>query len=276
LHQQLRDKLRAGCGAQRPGGQRRVERWIFQVALGRVSLGVYPNGKENPAQRCMLGGSLRVGSQRVVIVADFRCSVQDYVAQFARLVFPRPDACLCCGQSGSLVGHGFYVRKALDQECVFQVRIKRWRCKACRRTTSVLPSFLLRFRHYLLAVISQALVARFELGGSWLEAFKYVAVDGLPSPRTIGRWCQSFAEHAVIWWAAVTVLLAQVAAASPALDPLGSTAGPHNAPSAVLHAALDLLAWIKTQVPEMTGYGLKDRLPALWHWGHGQGLGRLV
>jgi hypothetical protein len=72
------------------------------------------------------------------------------------------------------------------------------------------------------------------------------------------------------------MFLAQVAAASPALDPLGPTAGPHDAPRAVLHAALDLLAWIKTQVPQVASYGLKDRLAVLWHWGHSQGLGRLV
>jgi hypothetical protein len=212
----------------------------------------------------------------LVIVADFRCSVQDYVAHFARLVFPRPDACPCCGQAGSLVGHGFYIRQALDQERVFRVRIKRWRCKACRRTTSVLPSFLLRFRHYLLAVISQALVARFELGASWLDVLRCVAVDNLPSPRTIGRWCRSFAAHAAFWWAAVAALLAQVAAASPALDPLGPAAGPHDAPCGLLHAALDWLAWAKTRLPETADYGLTDRLPVLWHWGHNRGLGRLV
>ncbi len=216
------------------------------------------------------------GHTKVVIVVDFRCSVQDYVAHFARLVFARPATCPCCGQSGSFVGHGFYVRKALDQECVFDVRIKRWRCRACRRTTSVLPSFLLRFRHYLLAVIGQVLGARFELAASWLEVFRCVAVDGLPSPRTIGRWCRSFAEHAALWWAAVTVLLAQVAAASLALDPLGPNAGPYDAPRGLLHAALDLLAWAQACWPDLAPYSFKDRLPCLWQWGYSRSLGRLV
>jgi hypothetical protein len=224
----------------------------------------------------MLGGSLRVGSNTVVIVADFCCSVQDYVAHFARLVFPRPDACPCCGQAGSLVGHGFYVRKALDQAEMFVVRVKRWRCKACRRTTSVLPSFLLRFRHYLLAIISQALTTRFEFGASWLEVLRCVALDDQPSPRTISRWCHSFLKHAATWWTAVTMLLAQVATASPALDPLGPAAGPQDAPRGLLHASLNLLAWLKTQMPEMAGYGLYDRLSCLWHWGYSRGLGRLV
>jgi hypothetical protein len=158
-----------------------------------------PSERKNPAQRFSLAAAFGSGHTKVILVADFRCSVQDYVAHLARLVFPRPDACPCCGHSGSLVGHGFYVRHALEQSQVFHVRIKRWRCKACRRTISVLPSFLLRFRHYLLVVISQVLSMRFELSASWLEVFKCIAVDGLPSPRTIGRWCQSFAAHATAW-----------------------------------------------------------------------------
>ena len=120
------------------------------------------------------------------------------------------------------------------------------------------------------------LVARFELGASWLEMFRCVAMDGLPSPRTIGRWCRSFAEHAALWWAAVAVLLAQVAAGSPALDPLGPTTGPQDAPSGLLHATLDLLAWAQVCWPELAPYGLKDRLPFLWQWGYSRGLRRLV
>jgi hypothetical protein len=223
-----------------------------------------------------LAAAFGSGHTKVVIVADFRCSVQDYVAHFAHLVLPRPETCPCCGQSGSLVGHGFYERRALDQTQVFRVRIKRWRCQACRRTTAVLPSFLLRFRHYVLAVIGQVLGARFESAASWQAVGRGVAVDGLPSPRTIGRWCRSFAEHATLWWAAVTVLLAQVAAASPALDPLGPTTGPQDAPGGLLHAALDLLAWAQANWPALADAGLPDRLPLLWQWGYSRGLERLV
>ncbi|MBI5818508.1 MAG: hypothetical protein HZA88_05930 [Verrucomicrobia bacterium] len=70
--------------------------------------------------------------------------------------------------------------------------------------------------------------------------------------------------------------LAQHDASSPLLDPLGENAGPHNAPQALLQAALHLLAWAKTRWPEVIVYGLADRLRFLWHWGAGQGLGRLT
>jgi hypothetical protein len=210
------------------------------------------------------------------IVLDFGCSVQDYVAHFARLVFPRLDSCPCCGQPGCLIGHGYYERQALDQAEVFRLKIKRWLCKACRQTTAVLPSFLLRFRHYVLAVIDQALTARFELAASWQAVCQLVAQDGLPALRTLVRWCRSFAVHAPRWWAAVLAVLAETDATSPALDPLGPSVGPQDAPRGLLHSALHLLAWAKTRWPQLADYGLKDRLPYLWHWGQGRGLGRLV
>jgi hypothetical protein len=135
---------------------------------------------------------------------------------------------------------------------------------------------LLRFRHYLLDVIRSVVILRFEDRASWAQVARRCAVDGAPSSRTIGRWCDSFAEHASVWWAAVQQTLAQQDAASPLLDPLGEAAGPSDAPRALLQAALHLLAWAKTRWPELATYGLADRLRFLWHWGAGRGLGRLI
>ena len=212
------------------------------------------------------------------IILDFGCAVQDYadVAHFDQIIFPRPECCLLCGAAHTFIGHGFYLRKPKDQARVYRIWIKRWFCTTCHTTLSVLPSFLLRFRHYLLVVIEQVVVARFEANASWHETERQCALDGLPSPRTIRRWCRAFAERAAIWWAAVQETLARQDSASPALDPLGPAAGPLDAPRALLHAATHLLAWAKTRWPEVVGYGLKDRLRFLWHWGSGRGLVRLV
>jgi hypothetical protein len=101
-------------------------------------------------------------------------------------------------------------------------------------------------------------------------------MDGAPSPRTMRRGCDSFAKHASVWWAAVQQPLATQDAASPLLDPLGESAGPRDAPRALLRAALHLLAWAKTRWAETVAYGLTDRLRFLWHWGASRGLGRLI
>jgi hypothetical protein len=210
------------------------------------------------------------------IILDFGRTVQDYGAHFDQLIFPRPECCPACGTRHVFIGHGFYPRKPKDQTQVYRIWIKRWFCKACHRTLSVLPSFLLRFRHYLLVVIAQVVVARFEHNVSWHELERQSAPDGLPSLRTIGRWCHAFAEQAARWCAAVQETLARQDSTSPALDPLGPAAGPLAAPHALLHATTHLLAWAKTRWLEVADYGLKDRLHFLWHWGFGRGLGRLV
>jgi hypothetical protein len=224
----------------------------------------------------MLGGILRVGLQHMVIVTEFGCLVHEYVEYCSGLVFPRPSECPHCRVVDQFIGHGFYERKALSPTQVYVLRIKRWYCTACARTVSLLPSFLLRFRHYLLDVIQSVVILRFEDRASWAQVARRCAVDGAPSSRTIGRWCDSFAEHAWVWWAAVQQTLAYQDAASPLLDPLGEAAGPSDAPRALLQAALHLLAWAKTRWPELATYGLADRLRFLWHWGAGRGLGRLI
>jgi len=212
----------------------------------------------------------------MVIVTDFGCLVHEYVECFGQLVFPRPDRCPHCQVLEALIGHGFYWRKALSPTQVYALRIKRWYCKACQRTMSLLPSFLLRFRHYLLEVIQSVVVTRYEDAASWTRVAQRCTVEGAPSSRTIRRWCDALAEHASVWWAAVQQTLAEQDAASPWLDPLGESAGPRDAPRALLQAALHLLAWAKTRWPELANYGLTDRLRFLWHWGAGLGLGRLI
>jgi hypothetical protein len=212
----------------------------------------------------------------MVIVTEFGCLVHEYVERSSSWVFPRPSECPYCRVVDQFIGHGFYERKALSPTQVYVLRIKRWYCKACQRTISLLPSFLLRFRHYLLDVIQSVVVARFEDGASWVMVARRCSVDDVPSTRTLHRWCESFAEHAAVWWAAIQQTLAEHDAASPLLDPLGEAAGPREAPRALLQAALHLLAWAKTRWVEVATYGLADRLRFLWHWGVGRGLARLL
>ena len=135
------------------------------------------------------------------------------------------------------------------------------------------------FRHYLLAVIQEVVTARFEKHASWGQIEGQCTNDQgerLPSERTIRRWCRSFAQQAPRWLAAVQEKLAQHDATLPLLDPLGEVTEASTPAGALLHGASQLLAWAKTRWEAVAGYGLNDRLRFLWHWGHAQGLGRLV
>jgi Domain of unknown function (DUF6431) len=103
----------------------------------------------------------------MVIVMEFGPDVQSYGAHYEARSFPRPAVCPHCQVSGTLIGHGFYERQPTDGQHDYRIQIKRWYCTACHVTTSLLPSFLLRFRHYLLSVIQSVVVARFEQHASW-------------------------------------------------------------------------------------------------------------
>jgi hypothetical protein len=211
-----------------------------------------------------------------MIVTDFDGDVHAYLDQFEQLNFPRPAVCPHCQVVGRMIGHGFYPRKVLDVAQVYGLLIKRWICDACHHTVTLLPSFLLRFRHYLLEVIASVMVTRWEDGATWVQVAQRCTVNEAPSARSIGRWCDAFAQHAPTWLAAVQQTLAEQDASSPLLDPLGEAAGPREAPRALLHAALHLLAWAKTRWTELADYGLTDRFRFLWHWGASHGLGRLI
>lgn len=218
----------------------------------------------------------RIGLNQMAIIVDFGANVHEYICQFHQIVFPRPSVCPICQAENCLIGHGFYPRKPLDQDHSYRIRIKRWRCKGCHHSTSSLPSFLLRFRHYLLGVIGQVLTSRHEDQASHAQVVQHCAPEGAPSPRTLGRWLHSFAEQAPRWLLAVQQTLAHHHSASPLLDVLGPSAGPKCPPAALLFAATHLLTFAKTCWAELACHHAADRLRFLWHWGSAHRLGRLV
>jgi len=210
------------------------------------------------------------------ILADFGCNEQDYVDFGEHSDSPRPQDCPQCGEKHCLIGHGYYQRKAKDEQRVYRIRVKRWRCKICQRSVSVLPNFLCPWRHYLVRVIQAVVVACFEHDLSWKQVAVRSACWGTPALRTMQRWCKAFAGSAPAWLAKVQTFLAQQDSPSPWLDPQGEAPQADNAAAALLAASLHLLAWAQTAWSQLVGYGLNDRLRFLGLWGAERGLGRLV
>jgi len=175
-----------------------------------------------------------------------------------------------------MIGHGYYRRKPRDQLQVYRLKIKRWLCKACGRTVSVLPSFLLRYRQYLLRVIGAVLALRYEGLVSWAAMLGQIAGSGCPALRTIQRWCGSYEEQAERWLKAVQEWLAQQDSLSGWLDAQGEALRVSNPEQALLAASEHLLAWGRSQRVEMAEYSLEKRLNFLWLWGANRGVGRLV
>jgi hypothetical protein len=141
---------------------------------------------------------------------------------------------------------------------------------------SVLPDFLLSFRHYVVRVIERVLVHRFEDKFSWSAMKENNGPTGLPVLRTLQRWCRAFGGEASRWLGAIHEALAQQDSFSLWLDPQGEALKAQTTAEALLAASEHLLAWGKTQWAEAMGYGRDERLRFLWLWGANRGLGRLV
>lgn len=208
------------------------------------------------------------------IVCAFDRGVKYYQGPFEAGQVYEPDICPICQTKGCLVRHGSYRRKPRDGEQVYNIPIQRWLCKACRRTISALPDFLVRFRWYVVRVIEEVVVGREEGGASWKE-LKGQAGAG-PVVRTMQRWCKSYGGQAGRWLGAVQSQLARQDSPSSWLDPQGEALRAGNPAQALLAAAVHLLAWGKSQWAELAGYGWNDRLRFLGLWGWREGLGRLV
>ena len=208
------------------------------------------------------------------IVFAFESGVNGYKDAFASGRLVELDKCPVCETTGCLVGHGVYWRKPRDGQQVYPIPIQRWRCKACRHTVSALPDFLLRFRWYLLSVVSGVLVERAEEGSSWGDL--QAEAQGAPHVRTMRRWWISFGAQASGWLVVIQAFLAQQDSPSPWLDAHGEALRAENAIQALLGVAGHLLAWAKRQWVQLARYGWEDRLRFLWLWGSGQDMGRLV
>jgi hypothetical protein len=130
------------------------------------------------------------------ILADYGCDEQTYIDQAKHRESVCPSVCPWCGGKGSLIGHGYYLRKAKGADQAYLIWIKRWLCKICHCTLSVIPNFLLPYRHYLVKIVTAVVVAFFESEQSWKRVTESCAQDGMPGLRTMQRWCKALAGYA--------------------------------------------------------------------------------
>ncbi|MCK8824811.1 DUF6431 domain-containing protein [Fuchsiella alkaliacetigena] len=75
------------------------------------------------------------------VIHDFNISIQDYVANGQDNDFPLISKCSLCGDL--MIKNGFYQRFVITYFTTYIIFIRRYRCKHCGVSVSVLPSFLL-------------------------------------------------------------------------------------------------------------------------------------
>jgi len=145
------------------------------------------------------------------ILHPFTGSIQQYVESISDLDRYRPDHCPQCEAKRPLVGHGFYTRTLVD--CGFDgvIRVRRYLCRFCKRTVSLLPEFALPWLRFSITVISLFLVARLLQGLTLAASALAARQPAMPYQR--GQfWIRRFRKQAPALGLALTPLAAPVAA----------------------------------------------------------------
>ena len=76
------------------------------------------------------------------IIHNFEITIKEYVKREHNNNFPQLSKCPFCGDH--LIKHGFYTRYIITKfDNTYIIFIRRYKCKHCNRTVSILPSFLL-------------------------------------------------------------------------------------------------------------------------------------
>jgi hypothetical protein len=106
----------------------------------------------------------------------------------------RPAHCPQCQAQQPLRGHGFYRRTLVDTGFDGVIRVRRYLCRDCQRTVSLLPQFALPYLCFSVSVIALFLVARLREGRTLRTAVVAAAQPHMPYQR--GRfWIRRFQQQ---------------------------------------------------------------------------------
>ncbi len=148
--------------------------------------------------------------QTLSLVVD---SLIEYSTRLPSVAELRPGACPGCGRLArddlgaplAIVGHGTYERVVLGlpSSVVAQlvVKVRRYKCLECRRTTSVLPDVLYPRRLYGAWVILEALLLSVVIGKTAAEIRRLFSDDEVETPgwRSLRRWRRELAWRLWGW-----------------------------------------------------------------------------
>jgi len=133
----------------------------------------------------------------VVIVQHYADSAKQYAESipFPGVFFLVPRICPDCGAIGMLIRWGTYQRQVRTGLTVYWIRVQRVRCKACKRTHSLLPDFLHPYRRYVVARM-QRVISWYLLAGLGIDRIIERLPGQGPDRSTVREWITSFAYGA--------------------------------------------------------------------------------
>ena len=145
------------------------------------------------------------------ILHPFAGSIQHYLEEITDVDRHRPDHCPQCEARQPLTGHGFYCRMLADVAFDGMLRVRRYLCRCCRRTVSLLPEFALPWLRFSIAVIALFLMARLLTGLTLTAAAQAAGQKAMPYQR--GQfWIRRFHQQAPALSLSLAALAAPVAA----------------------------------------------------------------
>src|SRR2546429_2111269 len=132
-------------------------------------------------------------------------SIKQYLEEISDPNRYRLDLCPQCQARCPLIAHGFYSRTLVDVAFDGTIPVRRYVCRFCKRTVSLLPDFALPYLRFGLSLIRLFLVARLLIGQSLREAGRAARQPHMPYQR--GQfWIRRFQKQAVALCTALTSL----------------------------------------------------------------------
>lgn len=163
------------------------------------------------------------------LIRAFEVDPEGYVREDLHLKARPPSVCPHCASAGTLWSLGYYQRSLSRLSAgLVRLSIRRFRCRGCGKTVSILPSFAQPYRF-----VRNSTIESFVRGGPWtndvirclplLQIYWRRFVDWLPNLETTLEAILPRpppAGNAREWW---TALLARSGGLSPATVNLVST-----------------------------------------------------
>jgi Domain of unknown function (DUF6431) len=147
----------------------------------------------------------------VQILHPFVGSIQQYAEEITDPDRHRPTHCPQCQAQHSLTAHGFYSRMLVDAGFDGSIRVRRYLCRSCKRTVSLLPEFALPYLRFSVSILSLFLAARLLQGATLTAAAVAAAQAAMPYQR--GQfWIRRFQRQAAAVCVALTALAVPPAA----------------------------------------------------------------
>jgi len=147
----------------------------------------------------------------VQILHPFVGSIQQYFEEITDPDRYRPDHCPQCEAHQALTAHGFYRRTLVDVAFDGSIRVRRYLCRCCKRTVSLLPQFALPYLRFGIPVIALFLIARLLAGHTLRSAAMAATLPNMPYQR--GQfWVRRFEKQAECLCAALAAWIAPPAA----------------------------------------------------------------